>query len=468
MHYPATFNNILHYGYEFGSSSWIKPNCWFQQLTPFSFECSTPPAEQIAHDFESTLPNFPALESIDTPLDVDLEEEDATGTFSLSNITQIALSVLKKDSLSDVNELASGFGSKVYSLTFSDGTEAALRLPHDDDEEYSTRDKDWLYRLISCEVATMKYAKKMLPLEFAALIPTVYAWNADPNDVVGKQYILMEKMKGVRFSDAWPGVGISQKRYVAEQFARFTHALHSIGNEFTKFGSIYFDSQSDSFFVGPYVDRVFDLQTWNTSIDDGPWTHFSESFLAQLKAHLLFYSEQQLLEDDEDIDDSISLIIKHLENLSLFAAKFDESIVDGVERIPAHRSLAHFDINAHNFLVDPTTMQLTAILDWEGMGIFPDWMSVKFPRFMQSENLSRILAVMDTDESEEAGYEMENIRNWYVSERNRLQPRYSNQLEAYSKLDKIYNALFLWPENLEDSTVKWMEEELQEQNILEI
>ena len=154
----------------------------------------------------------------------------------------------------------------------------------------SAKGETWLSQLLETEVATMKYAKQNLPPEFAAIVPTVYAWDADPNNVVGQQYIIMEKMKGVRFSDVWDNATITQKQYVAEQFARFTYALYSTGNEFTKFGSIYFDSESDSFYVGPYINRDYEVNRDDPSIDGGPWTNSSECFLEQLKSRLLYFS----------------------------------------------------------------------------------------------------------------------------------------------------------------------------------
>lgn len=131
------------------------------------------------------------------------------------------------------------------------------------------------------------------------------------------------------------------------------------------------------------------------------------------------------------------------------------------KRVPIHRSLFHNDMHANNFLVDPTTMQVTGILDWEGMGIFPDWISMSIPTFLESDKLSKVWYSKDTHGIKELSMEVESLREWYLLERSRLQPGYSNQVEVYLKLCKLYNAIFVEPEDLEKINFEWIEEELQ-------
>jgi hypothetical protein len=451
MKYPITFNNISNFTNEVHLSSGITYNPAYPFDMSFFLECKAPFDEQTAHHPPHSPSLLPTLESLDAAFEIDIGGEIPSARFSLSELTRIVLSVLNKDFLSDIQVLAYGYCNKVYSLTFSDGTGAVVRLPHVDGE---ARGEAWLRRLLECEVATMKYAKQNLAPEFAALIPTIYTWDADPNNVVGQQYVVMEKMEGVRFSDAWDDATIAQKRYVAEQFARFTYALYSIGNEFTKFGSIYLDSQSGGFYVGPYVNRDYEVKGGSPGIDEGPWTKSSEFFLEQLKSRQLAFSSAQ----NSDDDDSFSSIIEHLQNLRPFASDFDASIIDGVQRITTHRSLFHSDLHAKNFLIDPTTIRLTGILDWEGMGIFPDWISMSIPKFLEMDKFSKI---WDSKDSYEIPRELESLREWYLFERDCLQPGYSNQIEAHLKLYKLYNAIFIEPEDLEDNTnFKWIEEEL--------
>ena len=445
----ATFNNIPYFSNHFGVSL-TEYSPWLEND---NVEDRAPLGAETVYSIPPSKSTLPTLESIDDAFLTNVGDYVPSADFSLSELVGIALSALEKDSLSDIKVLAYGFGSKVYSLTFSDGTEAVVRLPHVNGE---LRGPDWLRRILECEVATMKYAKEKLPPEFAALIPTIHAWDAETENIVGQQYMIMEKIKGVPFSDVWDDATFDQKRYVVEQLARFTYALHSIGNEFTEFGSIYFDSRNNSYYVGPYISREWDLQGSDSMTDIGPWTNSSQCFIEQLRSRLEFYLKEYEYNQD---DDTSIIIINHLESLSPFASIFDASVIDGVQRSVTHHSLFHNDLHAKNFLLDPVTMQITGILDWEGMGIFPDWMSMSIPTILEPEKVRLIWKDKENDEIDEIFREMESLREWYLLERNRLQPGYSNQVAVHTKLYRLYKAIFMDVDDVEyGQPFKWIEE----------
>lgn len=464
------FNNTSNFSSEF-AFSWGSIFSPWVQASPL-FECVDPLDEQTLSTLESLDDIFefddeevvsssqllerpstlPDLESIDAAFEINIPVVVPSSTFSLSGLIDIALSALDKDSVVDVEVLAYGYSNKVYSLTFSDGTQVVVRLPHVDGED---KGKEWLGQILECEVATMKYAKEYLPPEFSDLIPDIYAWDADPDNPVGRQYIMMEKMEGVRFTDAWDGATTDGKLYVAEQFAEFTYALHSIGNEFTEFGSIYFDSQNDNYYIGPYIDRDWELLEDDPAIDSGPWTNPSQCFVEHLKSRLLYHVRR--LERYGD-DGRLGLKVKHLEKLSLFIPYF-ASVVD--QPTTVHHSVFHTDLHAKNFLVDPTTMRLTGILDWEGMGIFPDWISLSIPSFLETEKLDVIWNTMNPEDTKKMVDEIESLRERYMLERSRLQPGYSDQAAEYRKFYKLFNVIFASTRRLKNnSTLQWIDEEL--------
>ena len=72
----------------------------------------------------------------------------------------------------------------------------------------------------------MKYAKKNYHRNSLLSFPTIHAWDAGNRNIVGQQYMIMEKIEGVRFSDVWDDATSDQKRYVVERLARFACALH--------------------------------------------------------------------------------------------------------------------------------------------------------------------------------------------------------------------------------------------------
>lgn len=134
----------------------------------------------------------------------------------------------------------------------------------------------------------MKYAKQKLSPEFSALIPTIYAWESTPKNPVGRPYILMKRMKGRTFGKCWKEITMTQKRTIARQLAYFTTALHTIGGEFTEIGSIYYNTEKETFYVGPYVDKFVDI-CWDVpDRETGPWSMPSQFFGSQVKNRMLF------------------------------------------------------------------------------------------------------------------------------------------------------------------------------------
>lgn len=120
-------------------------------------------------------------------------------------------------------------------------------------------------------------------------VPKVYAWNSRAQDnVVGAEYIIMEKLPGIQLSVVWADMEIEARLTIAKAIARYQKAWMSVS--FNQFGSLYFAKDLDGstrslsythhhditvtdprFAVGPSTARGFnDDGRSNVEFDRGP------------------------------------------------------------------------------------------------------------------------------------------------------------------------------------------------------
>jgi hypothetical protein len=162
--------------------------------------------------------------------------------FDLSQLLNIAAAAMNSP-CTNLELLGFGLHNKAYLLTFTNGKVAVARLP------YNTLRTQ--YRLKS-EVGAMKYAAAKLPEKWKRLVPRIYAWDSDPQNPVGKQYMIMEKMNGMTLAKQDSNLSYENKEDIAVQLAQFASAMHELGSEFGNLiGGVYCDG--DGFKIGPLI-----------------------------------------------------------------------------------------------------------------------------------------------------------------------------------------------------------------------
>ena len=126
-------------------------------------------------------------------------------------------------------------------------------------------------------------------------VPKVYAWSSKAqNNVVGAEYIIMEKLPGVQLSVVWAGMGIEDRLTVTKAVARYQKAWTSVS--FKQFGSLYYPEDLDEsthsisytnhnditvtdarFAIGPSTARGFsDYKRSNVEFSSGPCKCYSQ------------------------------------------------------------------------------------------------------------------------------------------------------------------------------------------------
>jgi Phosphotransferase enzyme family len=412
-------------------------------------------------------------------LDAALVEADNThemkivrSLFSVPDLVEAGIKACNKSGLSYIKLVSCGAFNKVYGLAFTDGTEAIARLPHATSNP--RRHSVWPDRIKS-EVATMKYAKRHLKPEFAALVPEVYGWDPTSDNPVGQPYIVMQKMNGSTLESCWEKATLAQKEGVVKQLAYFTFAMRNIGTEFKEIGNIYYNDEKDTFYVGSFVEKSPSLRHDIPGIDRGPWPTSPDFLLAQARnRQRLGHASVFRQADDQNrlkgqFQTPISEIVAHLNSITSFAPQFAATTVNNVCYSDQKRSLFHDDLHVNNILINPETMELSGILDWEAIAICPDWLSMSIPICLDGPDVYSEKSELDCiQEFHRSHYmEMTELRDWYSAVRSSVDPGFHRKVAAYKSLRRIYKAIFIdWSDIWEEEEGTWIEEELRRQNMI--
>ncbi|PYH67813.1 phosphotransferase family protein [Aspergillus vadensis CBS 113365] len=148
--------------------------------------------------------------------------------------TAVARSLQRCDTdIKSLTKLAEGGFNRVLQITMLDDTQILARLPYP-----STEPK----RLaVASEVATLAFLR-----DHGFPVPRVYAYSTDATNLVGSEYIIMEKLPGRPLGDRWFELSDRERLKVLLQLVQFEAKLHAI--QLPASGSIYYasDLPSDS------------------------------------------------------------------------------------------------------------------------------------------------------------------------------------------------------------------------------
>ena len=69
-------------------------------------------------------------------------------------------------------------------------------------------------------------------------VPKILAWNADPSNPIGAEYIIMEKAPGIQLFKVWDDVTEADRLKLIKGLTQLEHQLAAI--RFPAYGSLYF------------------------------------------------------------------------------------------------------------------------------------------------------------------------------------------------------------------------------------
>ncbi|KAJ5078014.1 aminoglycoside phosphotransferase-related-related [Anaeramoeba ignava] len=228
----------------------------------------------------------------------------------------------------EMSRFNNGVINYVYLIKTSSNDEFVLRV--------RTPEKVWDTIKTENEVAIHKFVLENTTIP----IPKIYSFSSIPDEILGYEYIIMEKKEGVRIATIWNSLNQEKKEIILLQIVDILAQLRKF--TFDKIGSLQIDKN------GNYIlSKPIDLTT-------GPFDTFQDFLKAQIEYRI------PSIQNNERFCKYIP-----------FIEKFLEKIIPKVE-YKGKFVLTHLDIGPDNILIDPKTLQITGVLDWEWAGSYPE------------------------------------------------------------------------------------------------
>ncbi|KAK3823234.1 MAG: hypothetical protein J3Q66DRAFT_397697 [Benniella sp.] len=228
------------------------------------------------------------------------------------------------------------------------------------------------------EVATLQFVaeRTIIPA------PKVYAWDADPNNPVGAEYILLEKIPGERLSDRWEGLSEDEKKHVIGQLVDIQ--LQLFHTTFDKVGSLFKNADNDSYEVGILVDQLLYLNARGKMVlDRGPWDSTEEYLIGLVHSSSAFLDHPDAPNDDDYDERNVDRIRNACQPLEEAIQTFPS--FQPMDVSPERFCLQHMSLHRANIMVEGT--KVTSIIEWEEAGVYPAWVFGESPRLVSGPDV---------------------------------------------------------------------------------
>lgn len=333
----------------------------------------------------------------------------------------------------EVSLLAGGAFNKVYTIQAGDDN-LVLRVTLPVDPQCKTLS----------EVATVDWIQSntILPL------PRIIAYNANRENPIDFEWMLMTKIPGRPLTDAWRNIQYPAKERLVQELAVYSSSIFK--QQLRGIGNIYPDSDPHSVYnLHPPVQRIVSMLFFfgdhiHLDIVRGPFRTSQEWMLAQLALYehdavtkITKYTEKDNAgTDDEDDKDVAERTLRIVRRLRSHADKFFPTSGED----PEPTMLFHDDLSKHNILVSEEGA-LTGVIDWECVSALPLWKACDYPKFLDEkprheEPVRERYGQEDNGEPNELywetleDFELTCLRRFFLDEMRRLEPGWIEVFEA--------------------------------------
>lgn len=332
-----------------------------------------------------------------------------TATPDIVVIQQLATEHLSQHDCSVIS-LGEGAFNKLYLITSPGFTKKYLvRVALPVDPFFKTES----------EVATMAFLQRYTSLP----IPKVVAYSSSAANDLRFEWMLLEYVEGTPLSDLWENISYSAKSSLTVQVREYFQDMRKF--EFSWIGNLYFSTVRDQvngqpaewarsstddpgsdeeFVIGRVVSPwFFRDKRVHLNADRGPFKSSGGFMLAMTDMQIERIkhlspnpSDGYYCETDEYLAKHESDVLETcngLRNLvpKIFTQGTDES-----------RVLSHSDMSGNNVILNPDTLELRGIIDWESVGIVPLWKAAKVPHFLLGIEVPDPPPVGDPEADEES------------------------------------------------------------------
>ncbi|PGH29552.1 hypothetical protein GX50_07694 [[Emmonsia] crescens] len=302
--------------------------------------------------------------------------------FNMHELASTAAKAVGATRCLDIQKCPDGLYNKAFMLSMDTGKQVIAKIPNPNAGRP--------YYTTASEVATMDFARTVLETP----VPQVYAWNAsanDSNNSVGAEFIIMERVSGVPLSDIWWDLQPNQKLKVFAQVVRYMKRWTSVS--FNGLGGLYFVEDVDTpsreplyfeegkpirnsrFTIGPSSNREWsDEGRGDIQCDRGPWKSIidyrraiGDREVTAVKTLCHIPKHSAMLCGPEPLYQPTAE--KKLEALRYYSQILETLLPEDPSLTTSH--LWHNDLHHENIFVNPDSLQILGIIDWQSIQIAP-------------------------------------------------------------------------------------------------
>lgn len=379
---------------------------------------------------------------------------------NISAIRSLALKALpskyfenKDPSLLQVQFFAQGGFNKIYEISHPVvGKKYLLRVTLPVDPFFKTES----------EVATIEFLRQSTTIPLTRVI----AWNSSSKNILGYEWVLMEKVEGIPAGKVWRTMPWEAKVNLSrglgecavqlrrlpfdkigsiffEDVGRFKEipkagdvnaqrgdggegkhsfiSLNDIGPDFAHFTLVAEPSPDDDYVIGRMVSVFFfEKNRLHSSGNRGPFRNSYEYMAERIKFQLNWIDTGLNIAHSEDPNDADSWCDKDfIEEAPDMRSTCNDALTFLPNLFPAQESnelphiLHHHDLNPGNILVDPATYAITGIIDWEMTCVLPRWEATAYPKlFHNIDPLDEIEPPIPVDYEDKEDYNIIKRDRW--------------------------------------------------------
>ncbi|KAL3479561.1 phosphotransferase enzyme family-domain-containing protein [Aspergillus californicus] len=316
------------------------------------------------------------------------------------------------------------------------------------------------------EVATIAFLRKHTSLP----VPKVISYSSSADNNLRFEWVLLEYTEGAPLSDLWEGMSFDAKSDLTIRMLECVKGMRTFS--FSCFGNLYFSK---------YRERVNGKPAqWLNNSTNNPEN--DPEFVIGRIAHPWFFRDKRLHLNANrgPFKSSCELMlaktdmqierVKHLSPntgddyysyTNEYLAKGGKDVLETCnglrDLVPASfpqdteelRVLYHHDLSDNNIILNPESLEINGIIDWESVGICPGWHATQVPYFLMGIEVPEPPPIR-TPGVDESGL-VEIRKDW---ERVRLRELFRNGLPEAIVTDDIMRKLH-FESLLEDIELRW-------------
>ncbi|KAL4804699.1 phosphotransferase enzyme family-domain-containing protein [Aspergillus unguis] len=320
-----------------------------------------------------------------------------TATPDIPTIQRIAAEHLSLETSSvDAKFHAEGAFNKLYIVS-----------PHSSSQQYLMRvalPVEPFFKTES-EVALMGFLRKHTSLP----VPKVVVYSSSADNDLRFEWALLEYIEGVPLADLWDGMSFSAKSDLSMQMLGHIKEMRRF--EFSYFGNLYFSklcdqvngqpatwirTSADNNKVGPDVESdpefvigrivhpwFFRDKQIHLDADRGPYKSSCDLMLAKTDMQIERIRHLEPNPGDEYYSEIDEYLAKHEKVVLNTCSGLRDLVPDIFHQTEEQRLLYHHNLSDNNMILNPYTLELNGIVDWESVGICPSWKATKVPHFLK-------------------------------------------------------------------------------------